>query len=338
MGSLRQLKQSMAKGSGNPWVKFIPKNGSMNVRFIQEPEDWVNYVEHYDVTLHRSFPCNGETSCPGCMGGERKSSRYLTNAVDRDNNDRVIPLQLPKDLANRLVIRYERNGSITDRDFELSRSGEGLDTVYDLDAGVQDRENVSRFQPHDLLKVLQGAYDDVFGTGSSNGHVDEDDQPEVVKAPRKRPGPKPRTSPDPEKTATAEAGTAKKSTSKSAAVKKATRKKAAAAPPEPEFTPDVDDDEDTQPDDEAVDYQDQQDEVQPDQDDNAAEDDTADDGDDDGDDDEGYTLEELQAMPLGALRGVARNEFGVATKGLGQKQLIDAIFAAGEETGDEVPF
>lgn len=307
MGSLRNLKKSMAKNTGGAFIRYIPKNGSLNVRFIQEPEHWVNYLEHYDQTARRSFPCNGEQGCPGCAGQDRKSSRYLANAVDRDDSDRVIPLQMPKDLANRLVIRYERNGTLTDRDFELSRAGEGLDTVYDLDAGPVDRAKIDKFKPLDLLKTLEDAYNSVFGGDDD----DDDDTPAPPVKTRKRSGAAAaaRPKPEPAEDEDDEAEEAEEAPPAKPAPRKRAAKKAAA--PEPEFTPEVDEDEDedTEPED---------DEDSPD----------VDDEDDDGD--EGYTEEVLRAMPLGVLRKVARDEFEVATKGKSQDELIDAIFEAGE--------
>ena len=41
---------------GGRWIKYVPKNGSINVRFIEEPENWVNCPEHYDQTRRKSFP------------------------------------------------------------------------------------------------------------------------------------------------------------------------------------------------------------------------------------------------------------------------------------------
>jgi hypothetical protein len=253
--------------------------------------------------LKRSYPCNGEATCPGCRGDERKSSRYLANAIDRDDGDRVIPLQMPKDLANRLVVRYERNGTLVDRDFELSRQGENLDTVYDLDAGPVDRMKLDGFQPHDLLRVLEDAYEAVFGPGdlpdgpgeATGGPVrprqrskaaqialPKEDDLEIVEdddqiddAPEPEPAPKRRT--------------AKK-----------------AAPAEPVFTPEPDDtDAVDEPEVVMVDESDEDDEV-------------------------AYDEETLKALPFGALRSVAR-DFGVSTKGKDAPTIIEEILASGEE-------
>jgi hypothetical protein len=303
-GSLRNLKKSLAKGGGKGFIKYIPKNGSMNVRFIQEPEEWVNYIEHYDQVARKSFPCNGEANCPGCMSGERKSSRYLANVVDRDDNNRVIPLQMPKDLANRLVVKYEKWGSITDRDIELSRQGEGLETVYDLDAAVPDRKRVDNFQPVDLLKTLEEAFNAVFG--------DDDDDDEAVTPKKPNSGVRGR-----KKSAAAPKGTTldeddddvDDEDDEPAPKPKKSAKKAA---PEPEFDADEDEDEDDEDDDEPEE-------------------------DSDEDEEEDYDEETLRALPFGALRAVAR-DFDVSTKGKDADAIIAEILESGEEAEDEPPF
>lgn len=301
-GSLKNLKKSLAKGGGKGFIKYIPKNGSMNVRFIQEPEEWVNYIEHYDQVARKSFPCNGEQNCPGCLSGERKSSRYLTNAVDLDDQERVVPLQLPKDLANRLVVKYEKWGSLIDRNIELSRSGEGLDTVYDLEADPPDRKRIDKYQPLDLLQVLEDAFNSVFG---------EDDDDDEAPAPKK--------SAVRGRKKSAAASAAKGSTfedddedeeEEEAPAPKPKKKGKKKPPPEPEFEEDDDEEEDDEEGEEPEE-----------------------------DDEEGYSLEELGSMTLGQLRAVARDEFGVSTKGKKPAQLIEEIMAVGEvEEDDEPPF
>lgn len=319
VGSMKALKQSLQKGGSNSaWIKYIPKNGMMNVRFIQEPEEWVNYVEHYDQTIRKSYPCNGESSCPGCVSGERKSYRYLTNAVDTDN-DRVIPLQLPKDLANRLVVKYEKWGTLIDRDIELTRQGEGLDTVYDLDPGLQDRKKIDKYQPLDLLKVLDDAFHDVFGGGVDT----EDETPEVAQPVKMRKASKAaqvahqtQMASEPEVEEDDDEDEVEVVAPKKAPAKAATRpaKKAAKAvvttATDPVFVPEEEDEED---------------------------DDTpavlvADEPDEEDDEDEGYTEEQLKALPLGALRAVAR-DFDVDVKGKSAIAIIAEIMSSGEDEG-----
>lgn len=328
MGSLKTLKQSLQKGGGgSAWIKYVPKNGSMNVRFIQEPEEWMNYVEHFDTTLRKSYPCNGENTCPGCTTGERKSNRYLTNAVDVDS-DRVIPLQLPKDLANRLVVRYERNGTLTDRDFELSRSGEGLDTVYDLDAQAVDRKNITKYQPLDLMKVLTDAYNDVFGgpeveetapvttsrAAGIRGRSKTQAAAQVDDEVQDTPEPEEDTQDDVEDPPPIKTKPAAKKAAKKATVK-ADRVGDIGLPlvSDPTFVPDdgtadVDDGTDDTP------------EV-----------------DDPDDDDTAYDEATLQALPLGALRAVAR-EFGVETRGKQAPAIIAEILENGDPVDTNPPY
>lgn len=338
-GSLKNLKKSLAKGGGKGFIKYIPKNGSMNVRFIQEPEEWVNYLEHYDTTLRKSYPCSGEQACPGCRSDERKSSRYLANAVDLDNDNRVIPLQMPKDLANRLVVKYEKWGTIIDRDIELSRSGEGLDTVYDLDASVPDRKRIDKYQPVDLLKVLEDAYNNVFGPDDDD---DDDDttlgKPAVRGKSRSAAARSARPvaevdddADEDEDEDEAEEEAPKRAPAKKAAAKRAPAKKAAAKKPEPEPEEDEDEEEEApKPARKRAAAKPKEPEFAPDEDEDDEEE--ADEPDED-DEDEGYDEESLRAMPLGALRAVAR-EFGVATRGKSADTLIEEILESGEEVDD----
>ena len=310
-GSLKNLKQTLAKGGGSgAFIKYIPRNGVMNVRFITEPEEWHHYVEHFDQVARRSFPCNGELSCPGCKSDARKSSRYLANAVDLDDNKRVIPLQMPKDLANRLVVKYEKWGTITDRDLELSRSGEGLDTVYDLDASAPSRMNLKPYEPHNLEKVLEDAYNSVFGPDDPAGFTEEEPKPargRTRSAAARTYIPTDTEAADSEEEGEEEAPPAPKAKRKSPA------KKAAPKAPEPTFAVDDEDDEDDSADDPDVD-----------------------------DDEQDVTYDEatLRALPLGALRSVAR-DFGVPTRGKDADTIIQAILDSGEEVDggdDEPPF
>lgn len=314
-GSLKALKQSLSSGAGQgAWIKYVPKNGTMNIRFLQEPEEWVNYNEHFDQALRKSYPCTGETDCPGCQTQERRSNRYLANAVDLDNQ-RVVPLQLPKDLANRLVVRYEKYGTLMDRDYELSRTGEGLDTTYDLDPGAPTKMRLSQYQPLDLLQVLQESYDNVFGpSGNTNGNGSTT-PPDVTKT-RAKSAAASRTVAKPVQESDVDEDEAEeqpKPKTRSRAVPasmgtKATKK------PEPKFEPEPEDDED-------------QDEAVPEE------------PGDDEDDEQVYDEATLKALPLGALRAVAR-DFGVETKGRKKAEIVQDILDQGEEVDDEdvIPF
>ena len=51
-----------------------------------------------------------------------------------------------KELANRLVVRYERYKLYMDRDYEIMRSGKGLDLSYDITPEPASEFDSSKYQ------------------------------------------------------------------------------------------------------------------------------------------------------------------------------------------------
>ncbi len=164
--SIQSLKQSLAKAAAthdDVWIKYIPKDNPLTVRFLSEPDEWVRYDEAWDQHAR-----NGKGgSYPVPMGkvvpdDQRVSTRYLASAVDLDS-DRVIPVCIPKSLMQQVVVRYEKYGTIVDRDYELSRHGTGLDTQYMMDPEPPVARNLSKYDSLDLESVLAAAYADYTG-------------------------------------------------------------------------------------------------------------------------------------------------------------------------------
>lgn len=298
MGSIRDLKESLKTGGSGKgtFIKYIPRGtsgstGSLTVRFLEDPESWVNYYEHWDETLQKAYPCI-DLDCPGCATNEKRSSRYLANALDVES-DRVIPLQLPKTLTSTLVALYERYGTLTDRDIELLRSGEKLDTTYNAVPEAPMPRKVTKYQMHDLQQVLDDSFASAFG-------VDDDDDEEPPKA--------------------------KNGRGRSQAARRATHdvdddddvddepeppKPKAKGKKAPKFEPDVEDvedDEEPEADDEPEDAE--------------------------GDDDF-WTEDELEAMGIGALRAIARDDYGINTKGMTKPELIEAILEPEDEDDED---
>lgn len=290
VGSIAHLKETLKTGTGGSFIKFIPKNSSLTVRFLQEPEEWVNYYEHFDANAQKSFPCN-ELQCPGCEDELRRTSRYLVNVLDVDQ-DRVIPLQIPKDLATRLVTRYEKYGTMLDRDYELSRAGAGLDTFYDQTPEPPMPRKLNKYNPLDLFSVLQDAYDFAMGKNGKKppaaAAAADDDDEETSSSPKGRRKP-----------------------SKSVAVKPR---------PKPKFAQDIEEDDD---DDEEEDEQAAAADV-------ATAEDEEDEEDQQDDDDDYYTESQLQQMSMGELRAIAR-DYQIKTTGMKKPDIIDAILKPDED-------
>lgn len=173
--SIKALKSSLKKGSSGSYLERIKEEGFL-ARFLQEPEEWIEYFEYYDEADKAFYPeVDGVTLPTDSKSGERvkPSKRYLANAINVNEN-KVVPLVLPKSVAGILLKRYEKYGTLLDRDYELSREGTGFDTEYDAVGEPPSRMNLSKYDPLDLIQVLESQ---LPGGDEDEDDDDEDDTP-----------------------------------------------------------------------------------------------------------------------------------------------------------------
>jgi hypothetical protein len=165
VGTVKELKEKVSAGGGPSMITFVPdeSKGTLTVRFLTEPEEWIGYREVYDPIKRRYWPVPPDDSMPGTPDPDvRVSKRFLANAVDRAT-DRVIAIKLPASLVEQLIIRYDRFSTILDRDYILGRSGSGLDTDYYCDPEPPTKAKTDKYNPMDLNQVLVGSYESVWG-------------------------------------------------------------------------------------------------------------------------------------------------------------------------------
>lgn len=175
MGNIKALRDSLKKGGSslNTFIKNVPADG-ITVRFLTEPEEWFGFYEYWND--------EGRTFVPMAQGeilpdGAKPSFRYLTVALDIEN-DRVVPLKLAKTAANSLILKYDKFGTMTDRNYELQKHGEGLDTTYDVTPDAPSKLNLAKYELLDLEKVLVDARANALGetdTTVSAPSVDDDE-------------------------------------------------------------------------------------------------------------------------------------------------------------------
>jgi hypothetical protein len=123
------------RGSG-VYLRGFAK-GETKVRFLQEQDDWIEFWEHRTAT-GKGYPCTGDkTTCPGCtseIDKQRKASRRYGTYLLLVEKDKVLPFKIPGSLADRIAARAEKNnGTILNRDYSVMKTGEGLETEYDVD-------------------------------------------------------------------------------------------------------------------------------------------------------------------------------------------------------------
>lgn len=170
--SIKRLKSDLKKGGGSQFLKRVPADDTLTVRFLTEPTEWVNFFEHYDP-VRNFYPCSDD--CPGCDEGDRPSQRYLANALDVEDT-RVVPLVLPKTLAGSIIKKYEKYATLLDRDYELEREGTGFDTTYDVTPEAPAKMNVSRFDLLDLWAILEGQLE-MADKADGDDDAEDDDIP-----------------------------------------------------------------------------------------------------------------------------------------------------------------
>lgn len=176
----RKADAPPAASNGN-WLRNFQK-GETTLRFLEDPEDWIQYKEHYKNK--RSFPCTGDTlACPGCTSDDEevatRKTKYAANAWNV-KAARVEPYRIPVSLANRLETRAERNdGTLGNRDYVIIKTGAGLDTEYDCDPEDKYEAPLAQYRKDaaDIQVILRESYEEVWGALDSSGSEDDQDEP-----------------------------------------------------------------------------------------------------------------------------------------------------------------
>lgn len=168
LGSKAGIKKALSGGGGgHAKIALIKEEEPLQVRFLEEIEEWYGFKEHYNKD-DGFFPCT-EGQC--CVDNDRASIKFLANAYVT-NKGKVMAVKIPKTLMDALNAHSDKRGTLLDRDYELSRSGSGIkDTQYMAAPDSPVRMNLSRYKKDmidldELLQSLLPGFED-----------DEDDEP-----------------------------------------------------------------------------------------------------------------------------------------------------------------
>lgn len=138
------------------------KEGETVVRFLDEIDDWTFYREHYTPT-NKMFPCTQDPECPGCNHPSdkvSKSSRKYATSILLVKQGIVLPFKVSVTLSDRMENRSKRaGGTITDRDYVIIRTGQGLDTDYDVDSGDKYELDSSKHERYNIEEILKETFD-----------------------------------------------------------------------------------------------------------------------------------------------------------------------------------
>lgn len=162
--------EETTNSGGAKWMKYF-KDGDTTFRVLQEPIEWVEYWEHYNPGGF-PFPCTGERkTCPGCTSSNEKmkkaSKKIAFNVLE---GEYVNVYKVPKTVADKLDNRARRLGTVTDRDYTISRivskNADGS-KKYDYDIEGQDKipVDMEQLRPKfaDIEQMLGEAFEQAWG-------------------------------------------------------------------------------------------------------------------------------------------------------------------------------
>lgn len=188
-GSVQKLRQNLtaASGAGNSRkLLLIREDEPVKVRFLQNPDEWMIFYEHYVPDSKMFVPAldPDPLSAHADERVRRTSLRHMANVLNIETMQ-VQLLKMNQDLTNRLMMRFNRYETITDRNYEIVRSGTGLQTVYDIEPDDIEAMDLARFSSklHDMtLFLLQEAdryhgtdYADEYGRNNGGNTLDDSD-------------------------------------------------------------------------------------------------------------------------------------------------------------------
>jgi len=185
-----RLNNSSGGGGGRKDFKMLMlgDGDTATVRFLDEPEKWVLFGEHF-VQGKGFVPCLGEDGgCGPCEDGMNPSERGLVNVyvyeVERQERKvkgkkydakieepkRVLLLKMNNGLRASVIVRSERRKTVTDREVAITREGGGTDTEYVLDwsDSKSAAPKISSKDKIDIPAYLQEMVDAYYGDNKNS--------------------------------------------------------------------------------------------------------------------------------------------------------------------------
>ena len=184
MGLVDDIKSQVKKSGTNKGKFLYFKSGTkVRVRFLDDMDDGHKITFHDSYTAGINVPCQEtfDRDCPYCDDDElRTRAQYAWSVWDYDAKEVKI-LMAPVNQCSpvpALVSMYEAYGTLCDRDFVITKSGQQQSTTFSvvpMDKAKFRNEKAKPLSETAFLKVLDKAFP-----------CDEEDEDED-EAPRKRP-------------------------------------------------------------------------------------------------------------------------------------------------------
>lgn len=185
-GLLSAIKQDVEKTGSNRGKFFYVKSGTKaRIRFLEDADEGrkIHFHDRWDPAL--KVPCrknrDEDADCPYCgLEGVRNRDMYAWSVWDYDANEVKI-FMYPANQCSPvpgLVALYDTYGNIIDRDFSVSRSGQGTNTSYTLvglDKTKFRNEKAKPVSDKEFWKALLASYPEPDTLPISDDGEDEDE-------------------------------------------------------------------------------------------------------------------------------------------------------------------
>ena len=207
---------SDVRDSGGNWVRRF-MDGVTQIRILPAEavnsrgakvygtSAWPREREHFDSEMRATFPCLGNSECVGCSHPDKEVSKAkavtYVFALDEEGTPHIY--KMGNQLYKRFKIKEQRLLAkdpsnlqpLSDRDYDVTRDGKGLDTEYDAEAGeTYEVDLPDEDELDDLDEILTEEYEDAVRF-YSGGEEDEEPEPPRKRARAKKAASRPKPEP-----------------------------------------------------------------------------------------------------------------------------------------------
>ena len=170
--SAQEAAEEPGRGTGGDFIRYL-KEGPNTFRILQEPDEWTYYWEHFSPAGF-SFPCpRGKDDpmdlCPGCSSDNDRMSKVSRkiafNVLHSVNgNEYVDAFKIGPMVSEKLDNRYKRWGTVTDRDYTITKYKTSADRWdFDVEGATPTPIDLHKEEWKDIEAMLQESWNEAWG-------------------------------------------------------------------------------------------------------------------------------------------------------------------------------
>lgn len=169
MGLIDQIKNEVKQSGSNKGKIFYCKDGTkQRIRFLTDMEDGIAITFHDSFEKGINVPCREHfgSDCPYCEDEDlRTRQQYVWTIYNYETKETqlfMFPVNSFSPIPA-LMAMYDTYGTITDRDYVITRTGKGTSTSYSvvpMDKVKFRNSKVKAYSEKKILDIINKAYPD----------------------------------------------------------------------------------------------------------------------------------------------------------------------------------